>query len=107
MPNPRLSEQQGEEPQGRLERPRFQISIRTMLLITAVFSVMSAGLFYASRIPTVNDELAAMFGRGSSSKGPDRMMQIIFIMFTYSMPLLMAFVLGMLSAVWQFLNRRR
>ncbi|MEZ6087037.1 MAG: hypothetical protein R3C05_03185 [Pirellulaceae bacterium] len=109
MADPRFPADEHEEDIDRdvARRPRFQISIRTMLLITAVFSVMSAGLFHASRIPVISDELAALSGRGSDSRGPDRMMQIVFIMFTYSMPLLMAFLLAMMSTVWQYFNRRR
>ncbi|QDV69488.1 hypothetical protein Poly24_32040 [Rosistilla carotiformis] len=87
--------------------PRFQISLSTMLLITVVFSVMSAGLFHASRIPAINAELASMSQRAGSGKSSDRSLQIVFIMFTYSMPLLMAGLLASMSTIWKWWHRNR
>ncbi|QDV12532.1 hypothetical protein CA51_24170 [Rosistilla oblonga] len=87
--------------------PRFQISIRTMLLLTLVFSVMSAGLFHASRIPSINAEIASMSQRAGSGQGSDRFLQIVFIMFTYSMPLLMAALLASMSTIWRWWQRSR
>lgn len=89
------------------QRPRFQISIRTMLLLTVVFSVMSAGLFRASQIPAVNAEFASMFQRSGTAKGSDRFLQLVFIMFTYSMPLMMAALLASMATIWKWWNRNR
>ncbi|QDS88618.1 hypothetical protein EC9_28090 [Rosistilla ulvae] len=95
------------ETQRHATRPPFQISIRTMLLITVVFSVMSAGLYHASRIPTVDAELASMFQRAGTAPSSDRSLQIVFIMFTYSMPLMMAGLLASMSTVWKWWHRNR
>ena len=88
------SASQGEDGVHGNGRPTFQISLKTMLLPMVVFSVMSAGLFHASRIPAISDELNAAFGRGGTSSSTNRSGQIVFIMFTYSMPLIMAGLLN-------------
>ena len=92
---------------GRSDLGRFQISLTTMLLITLVFSVMSAGLFYASQIPEISDEFDSYVGTGGRSADSGRKFQLLFIMFTYSMPLIMAGILSTAAGLWNWWNRRR
>jgi hypothetical protein len=75
---------------------RFQISIGMMMLLMVVFAVMSAGLFYASRVPAVRDEFAALVSGKTSTSGEDvgRAAHIAFIMFTFTSPLILAGVLS-------------
>lgn len=89
------------------KRKGLQFSLATMMLMMLVFSVFAAGLYYASRIPGIADELAALTGLGGSSNHDGgRLLQITFIMFTYSMPLIMAGTLSTVLSVWEWLNRR-
>ncbi len=57
----------------------------------AVFSIMSACLLWASRLPLVSDELRVWTGTIPSTNrdGTDRGMQLMFLLFCYSTPLLL------------------
>jgi len=79
-----------------------------MLLMMVIFSVMSAGLFYASRVPAVQEEINVMVhGRaGGDSEDVGRLAHITFIMFTFTSPLILASVLSTGMAVLRWLQRR-
>ena len=79
-----------------------------MMLMMVIFSVMSAGLFYASRVPAVQDELEVLVKGRSGTGGDDvgRLAHITFIMFTFSSPLILAGVLSTVVAVLRWLERR-
>lgn len=85
-------------------KSRPQISIALMILLMSIFAVMSAGMFYASRVGAIQDEIAA-FGGGSAASEPNRAGHLTFLMFTYTSPLLLAMVLGVIVSVLRFLNR--
>ena len=76
-----------------------------MMLMMVIFSVISAGFFYASRTSVVQDEFRVLFGhRLGGGKETGRLAQIIFIMFTFTSPLLLAGVLSTGVAIvrwWQ------
>lgn len=75
-----------------------------MLLMMAIFAMMSAGLFYASRVGEVQDELAVLTGSASAAPdAPDRVAHLVFLMFTYTSPLLLAMLLGILHS-WRSLR---
>lgn len=80
-----------------------------MMLMMVIFSVMSAGFFYASRVPAVQDELKVIMSGSSGSSGEDvgRLAHITFILFTFTSPLLLAGVLSTALAVLRWLDRRR
>ena len=69
-----------------------QLSLGVMLLMMVIFAFFSAGLFYAAKIPEVQQEIAVLTGQpvdvDRSRRGP----QIAFILFTFSSPLLLAMV---------------
>lgn len=77
------------------------------MLMMIVFAVISAGLFYASRVPAVQDDISALF-KGTSSTANDvgRATQISFIMFTFTSPLILAGVLSTGMSVLRWYNRR-
>ena len=84
---------------------RRQISLGAMLVVMLIFTLMSAGLFYASRIGEIQDELQLFFGFSRYGKGEgSRQAHLLFLLFTYASPLLLAVVL---STAVSFLNRRR
>jgi hypothetical protein len=85
-----------------------QMSLGFMLLMMVIFSVMSAGLFYASRVPAVQEELnVIMKGKsGGGSEDIGRLAHITFILFTFTSPLLLAGVLSTLLAILRWLDRR-
>ena len=79
-----------------------------MMLMMVIFSVMSAGLFYASRVPAVQEEFEVLLhGRtGAGSDDVGRLAHITFIMFTFTSPLILAGVLSTGLAVLRWLERR-
>lgn len=79
-----------------------------MMLMMVVFAVMSAGLFYASRVPAVQDELNVLVNGKSDGGGEDtgRIAHIFFIMFTFTSPLLLAGFLSTGLAVVRWFERR-
>jgi hypothetical protein len=90
-------------------RRPFQISIGIMMLVMVVFAVMSAGFFYASRVPAIRDEVAALVYGKSSTGGEDigRSAHIAFIMFTFTSPLLLAGLLSTGMSVLRWFEQRR
>ncbi len=79
-----------------------------MLLMMVIFSVMSAGLFYASRVPAVQEEINVMVhGRARGDREDvGRLAHITFIMFTFTSPLILAGVLSTGMALLRWLQRR-
>ena len=94
-------------PPVRRRRPP-QISLGFMLLTTVVLAVMSAGLFYASRVQAVQEEISVLSGGSVGQSGDDvgRLAHIIFIMFTLTSPLLLAGALSTAVVVFRWLQRR-
>ena len=86
-----------------------QITIGFMMLMMVVFSVMSAGLFYASRVPAVEEEINVLFRGRSSGESEDvgRLAHVTFIMFTFTSPLILAAVLSTGLAVLRWHEKRR
>lgn len=95
------------EPHVKTRRPP-QISIGFMMMLMVIFSVMSAGLFYASRVPAVQEELSVLLDGKSDGGGEDvgRLAHITFIMFTFTSPLLLASLLSTILAVMRWYERR-
>jgi hypothetical protein len=84
---------------------RPQISLALMLLLTVIFAVMSAGMFYASRVGAVQDELSLLSGSSRGGAGEaSRTAHLVFLLFTYTSPLLLAMCL---SGVVAFLRYRQ
>jgi small-conductance mechanosensitive channel len=89
------------------EAAAFQFSLASLLIAMAVFSVMSACLLWACRLPLVTDELHAWMGTVASTNkdGTDRGMQLMFLLFCYSTPLLLAGTLNLLFVTVRFVQR--
>lgn len=84
-----------------------QISLSFMMLMMVIFAVMSAGLFYASRVPAVQQELELVVGdQLGSADEVGRLAHIVFIMFTFTSPLLLAGVLSTGLAILRWFERR-
>ena len=78
-----------------------------MMLMMVIFAVMSAGLFYASRVPAVQQELEVLVGgQAGDSQDVGRLAHIVFIMFTFTSPLLLAGVLSTGLAILRWYERR-
>ncbi len=76
-----------------------------MLLLMCIFAIMSAGMFYASRVGAVQDDLASLSGSAATGE-VNRTAHLIFLMFTYTSPLLLAMLLSGLVAVLRYRERR-
>jgi hypothetical protein len=85
-----------------------QISLSSMMLMMIVFSIMSAGLFYASRVPAVQEELSVLIkGRsGGTAVDNGRFAHVAFIMFTFCSPLILAGLLSTAVSVMRWFERR-
>lgn len=92
--------------QDSIGMPKFQISLTLMLLLMVVFAFLSAGLFYASQVPAIREELSILVYGEPQGGGDDvgRVAHRAFIMFTFTSPLLLACVL---SAIVSVLNHFR
>lgn len=84
-----------------------QIGIRSMMLLMLVFSVMSAGFFYASRVDAIQGELNWASIKQSTSGASDqgRTSHVFFIMFTFTSPLILAGILATAVSAIQWKNR--
>jgi hypothetical protein len=85
-----------------------QFSFATLLVLTAVMCATAAGLFYASGVRVIREELKVYFdvpfdNRTGSGNGP----WLVFLLFTYTAPLLMAGFLSTFTALWRLLDNRR
>jgi hypothetical protein len=95
---------EGVAHQGRVARPR-QISLGVMLVVMLIFTLMSVGLFYASRVEAIQTEIMMFFGVSPLAGGKtSRQAHLIFLLFTYASPLLVAAVL---STAYGLMNRTR
>lgn len=87
---------------------RPQVSLSLMLLLMSIFALMSAGMFYASRVGAVQDEIATFSGSATTgSADASRTAHLVFLMFTYTSPLLLAMLLGVVVAVLRYRERRQ
>ena len=79
-----------------------------MMLMMVIFSIMSAGLFYGSRVPAIQDELNVLVKGTSTVETEDtgRLAHITFIMFTFCSPLLLAGFLSTGMALMRWFERR-
>jgi hypothetical protein len=84
------------------------MSLGFMMLTMGIFSLMSAGLFYASRVPAVQEEVKVLVHgeTGGASEDVGRTAHITFIMFTFTSPLILASVLSTGMAVRRWYERR-
>ncbi len=80
-----------------------------MMLMMVIFSVMSAGLFYAARVPVIQDEINVIFSGKTGDSGEDvgRVAHLTFILFTFTSPLLLASALSMIMLFFRWLDRRQ
>ena len=80
-----------------------------MMLMMIVFSMMSAALFYASRVPAVQEEISVLTGGkvGTSGTEVGRLVHITFIMFTFTSPLILAGVLSTIMSIARWWGKRR
>ncbi|MEM9825415.1 MAG: hypothetical protein AAF958_02440 [Planctomycetota bacterium] len=81
-------------------RRHLQVSLGVLLLLMVVFSVISAGLLYASKVPEVQEEISVLTGGTvQPTSGSGRASHLVFIMFTLTSPLLLAGILSSAVAV--------
>ncbi|MCC9642402.1 hypothetical protein LOC71_08965 [Rhodopirellula sp. JC740] len=79
---------------------RPQISIAVALLLVLVSAVFLAGLFYASRVPSVQTDIAIWMGVKIPESEAGNLSQVLFIMFTFTSPLAIAMILSLVMSVW-------
>ncbi len=79
------------------------------MLLMLVFSIMSAGFFYASRVDAIQGELTFSGSPQVSSNlgGNQRTSHVIFIMFTFTSPLLLAGILASAVSLLRRINSER
>jgi hypothetical protein len=88
--------------------PSLQFSTRTLLLVMAVLCGTAAGLFYASDVPAIREEIGLLIGQPMPAKaGQSRAPWVAFILFTYTAPLLLAGLLSVVSKIGRWSEQRR
>ncbi|MGC6446694.1 MAG: hypothetical protein ACON5D_05835 [Rubripirellula sp.] len=84
-----------------------QFGIGSMMLLMLVCAVMSAGFFYASRVDVIQSELNLNPNAGGSILGQEgRIPHIIFIMFTFTSPLILAGTLATIVSILRWRGNR-
>ncbi|TWU41672.1 hypothetical protein Q31b_31260 [Novipirellula aureliae] len=78
------------------------------MLLMLIFALISAGILYASRVDAVQEEINLLVegtstGSGASKSG--RLPHLVFIMFTFTSPLLLAGALSSGLTVLRWLKR--
>ncbi len=98
---------QGAAGGSRRSRPRLQISLALMLLLMVVFAVISASMFYASRVPVIRQEISMLLYGEAGEGGEDvgRLAHRAFIMFTFASPLILACLLSLGVSVARYFQR--
>ncbi|MFK8113590.1 MAG: hypothetical protein AB8B91_15420 [Rubripirellula sp.] len=103
-----MTESTSSTPEPARHRRPPQISLSLMLLMMVIFSVISAGFFYASRVSVVQDELNVLLnGKSGDSESTSRLAHVTFIMFTFTSPLILAGVLSTGMSVLRWFEQRR
>lgn len=80
-----------------------------MMMLMLIFSFISAGLYYAARVPAVQNDLDMMItGKipSATNEDPGRLAHITFIMFTFTSPLLLAGCISTGIAILRWYERR-
>lgn len=85
--------------------PRPQVSIAVSLLLVLISAVFLAGLFYASRVPSVQTDIAIWAGAKPPEDDSGSLAQVLFIMFTFTSPLVIAMTLSLVMSVWNKITR--
>jgi len=91
-----------------IRRPRPQISLGFMMLMMLIFALISAGILYASRVDAVQEEINLLVKGTPTSAGGEksgRLPHLVFIMFTFTSPLLLAGVLSSGLTLLRWLKR--
>lgn len=78
------------------------------MLMMVIFAVISAGFFYASQVPAIQEEFNVIFkGKTGSTEEVGRTAHVTFIMFTFTSPLILAGTLSTGLAVLRWLEKKR
>ncbi|GEM_PF-1217392 len=101
---PSSSPRRDDAPGPRRSVRRPQISIAFMLLSMTIICAMSAAMFYASRVPAIQNEVFSWFGKEVEPSEAKRTVHLTFLLFTYSAPLLLAGLLGLIVSVLRWIN---
>jgi predicted permease len=75
-----------------------------MLLSMTILCAMSAAMFYASRVPAIYNEVFSWFGKEVEPEETKRTVHLTFLLFTYSSPLLLACLLGLIVSVLRWFS---
>jgi len=76
-----------------------------MMMFVLLFAMISAGLFYAAKIPEIQEEWAVLTGAEVEIDRTRRGPQIFFILFTFTSPLLLAGLLSTIVSIRQSWSR--
>ncbi|MCY2976336.1 MAG: hypothetical protein NTW52_16900 [Planctomycetota bacterium] len=95
-------------PFAKSQSSGFQFSMGSLLVIMLLVSVMSASLLWASRLPMVTDEIHILLGTtpATNNDGTDRGAQLVFLLFCYAAPLLMAGLLHSWLMIFRLFQTR-
>ncbi len=80
----------------RGKRPLPQVSLQLLIVMMLLFALASIALLYATRVQAIQDELALLLGGSPLGNAPtSRSSHLIFLLFTYASPLMLAAVMSL------------
>ena len=83
------------------------MSLSFMLMLNIVLCVIGGVIFAASRVPAIRDEISMMFGGRGGSQDDGRTAHMIFLIFTYSAPLILAGIISTIFGIWRWIEGRK
>jgi hypothetical protein len=89
--------------------PKLRVSLGMLLLSTVVFAAISMAIMMASRVPIIANNVNEFFGLPATAKPdkPDRTTHLIFLLFCYSSPLLLATWVGLVHSAYSYILSRK
>jgi hypothetical protein len=86
---------------------RVTISLWMLLFSMMVFALFSMTIMLASRVPIISNSVHDFFGLPQTAKPdkPDRATHLIFLLFCYASPLLLATWIGLLHSAYTYFRR--
>ncbi len=73
--------------------------MRTTLLMMVIICFLLATVFYAFRVPVIRNEVYGWLGLQTSDSESRQTAHLTFLLLTYSAPLLLATLLGIVNAI--------
>jgi hypothetical protein len=98
-----------DSPFAPANKPRYTVSLAMLLMSMFVFAALSMLIMFAARVPIIANTIHDFFGLPLSPKPdkPDRTSHLVFLLFCYTSPLLLATWVGLMHSAGKYLASLR